>query len=235
MRWQVILMSFVIGAALTIPCSADLITNGDFEIYDTNNAFDWGITKLALTDVGDGTYTSTTALPGWTVTRNGDSGFAWLTSNVKYSGALALNFDDCVGRERIFQSFAVAAGTTYSVSYYEKYRDTSGQTLQAIISAASGTLILGMSTLSTPTGSGSATLTQTTLGTSDAFANYTFTFTPSESTVATLTFQSDNVTWGAGGTVLDNVGVMSIPEPCTLMLLATGLLGLLAYAWRTQK
>jgi hypothetical protein len=44
---------------------------------------------------------------------------------------------------------------------------------------------------------------------------------------------------GGAGTVVDNVRVTATPtatpEPSTLVLLASGLIGLLAYAWRKRK
>jgi hypothetical protein len=43
---------------------------------------------------------------------------------------------------------------------------------------------------------------------------------------------------GAGEVAFDNVrltGPLSTPEPGTLMILASGLVGLLCYAWRKRK
>ena len=245
MRWQVIVMSLAIGVGLVVPCSAGLITNGSFETYGTEKTGGTDLVGLLL----DGTsapYTSTTALPGWTATSSQTSGadgvtnglFAWVMLNgwsglgTIPEGSAVLNFAS--SDESISQSFAVAAGTAYTVSYYDRYRDTSGCTLKATLGAAAGTLTLGPSTVSTPTGSGTSTLTQTTLGTSSAWTEYTFGFTASQSTTATLTFGSAT---GSDGVYLDNVSVTAIPtpEPTTIVLLTTGLLGLLAYAWRRRK
>ena len=58
-----------------------------------------------------------------------------------------------------------------------------------------------------------------------------------------FTWDSNTVNYiGFGGafktgavSTIDNVSVSAIPEPSTLALLATGLIGLLAYAWRKRK
>jgi hypothetical protein len=39
----------------------------------------------------------------------------------------------------------------------------------------------------------------------------------------------------SGGIAFDNLSITTVPEPSTLLLTATGLLGLLAYAWRKRK
>lgn len=38
-----------------------------------------------------------------------------------------------------------------------------------------------------------------------------------------------------GTCAIDNVSLSKVPEPCALVMLATGLTGLLAYAWRKRK
>jgi hypothetical protein len=69
-----------------------------------------------------------------------------------------------------------------------------------------------------------------------AFRNYfpntgTLTLTPAMAEEGDILFG----TVGNGGAVFDNFAVTSVPEPSTLMLLVTGLIGLLAYAWRKRK
>jgi len=250
MRWQAVLASFAVVVVLVAPCSANMLTNGSFETFGTLSEDYLGYSGCAKLDVNQTvswageipTYSSTTALPGWTASRIGESGFAWIMNNVPTgagygnieNGSYALNFGDRSDTaESISQSFAVTAGTSYAVSYYEKYRTSSGGTLQCIISATDGTLTVGASTISTPTGTGTATLTQTTLGTSSSYDNYTFTFTVSQDTQATLTFRSG--TFSDNGIFLDNVSVTATPEPSTLVLVASGLFGLLCYAWRKRR
>jgi len=46
---------------------------------------------------------------------------------------------------------------------------------------------------------------------------------------------SDNTENGANGSGADYLRVTSIPEPSTVMLFVSGLVGLLAYAWRKRK
>ena len=56
--------------------------------------------------------------------------------------------------------------------------------------------------------------------------------------VYTLTSQDENLPGGTAGTALTltlHAEVQLVPEPATLAMLATGLLGLLAYAWRKRK
>ncbi|MBU4273300.1 MAG: PEP-CTERM sorting domain-containing protein [Planctomycetes bacterium] len=52
----------------------------------------------------------------------------------------------------------------------------------------------------------------------------------------TLSFVGTEVAWGADArTSIDAVSITTIPEPSALALLATGLVGLLCYAWRKRK
>jgi hypothetical protein len=52
-----------------------------------------------------------------------------------------------------------------------------------------------------------------------------------DAATANLGFFASSEDWGAYGFV-DNVALSSVPEPSTALLLTTGLIGLLAYAWR---
>ena len=79
---------------------------------------------------------------------------------------------------------------TRSSYTYEKYRSSGGK-LQGIISATDGTLTWDTSTTQARQRARAqpATLTQTTLGTSSSYANYTFTFSPPAKTPGNADFQ----------------------------------------------
>jgi hypothetical protein len=55
-----------------------------------------------------------------------------------------------------------------------------------------------------------------------------------DAATANLGFFASAESWGCYGFV-DNVALGEVPEPSTIMLLATGLVGLLAYAWRKRR
>lgn len=71
----------------------------------------------------------------------------------------------------------------------------------------------------------------TTKGSVD-LGTYTDTFNPNR-LHATVCRENNGSSLFTGG--YDNIMLTVIPEPSTLVLLATGLLGLLCYAWRKQK
>ena len=95
----------------------------------------------------------------------------------------------------------------------------------------------------TPVGTGPAPASFALSGTSDMQTWYTpsFTWTTDGTEPGTqfLKIGFQVATAGSGGTAfLDNVRLddgIPIPEPSTLALLATGLIGLLAYAWRKRR
>ena len=116
------------------------------------------------------------------------------------------------------QSFAVTAGMQYDVSFWEKVWRNSGKIIADITLDA---------------GSATGTTTVTT-GSDAAWTEYAFSFTPDTTTTATLTFMAA-IKGGDNDSFLDSVSVTVIPEPGTLALLATGLIGLLCYAWRKRK
>ena len=119
--------------------------------------------------------------------------------------------------ESVSQDFAVTAGMQYDASFWTRDWNTTG----AI--AADVTFNLG---------SASGT-TSVVTGIDTVWTEYAFSFIPTDTTTATLTFTP--ATLGNHGLCLDSVSVVEIPEPGTLALLATGLIGLLCYAWRKRK
>jgi hypothetical protein len=215
-----------VGAANVYADLIDVIQNGSLE--DTSFVFsgDWYNTNPPLGD--------TATLPHWYLSKsskNGAPDFRWYmqeggaVSNWPATpyGARYLNFCLWSGEnppEKAAQSFSVVAGTEYTVGFSEMYR-------------ASGAQMYGAVTF----GSGGATGTTSLTTNSDAaWTAYSFKFVPDTSTTATLTFNATNFASGReNGSLLDNVSVTYVPEPGTLALLATGLAGLLCYAWRKRS
>ncbi|MFA5206717.1 MAG: hypothetical protein WC708_20145, partial [Lentisphaeria bacterium] len=198
LRLSVLVAGLAAGAFLTLPCSANIITNGSFETYGTtsytNTKTDGTVIgyKLAL-GTGSGLRTSTEALPGWTVSRTGDD-FAWFI-NKNYGQAVTLpdgNWALAIENgEPVSQSFAANYGKIYTVSYYVKSNWTGGGksygSLTSSIDVVASSLNLLSYTQTAPVGSGSSTLTQTTVPTG-TWTVYTYVFTVSTNTTATLTF-----------------------------------------------
>jgi hypothetical protein len=119
-----------------------------------------------------------------------------------------MNLNSATGLNTLSQSFAVAAGDTYTVSYYESRRGGGGL-LDTTVSVAAGTVTGAAGSPVAVAAGPSTSIVQTTA----ANANWTlhsFTFTPDTATTATITFgnrygggQGDN-----DGVFLDNVSVL---------------------------
>jgi hypothetical protein len=220
----VMLGVFFCSAALR----ADLVVNGSFEQsrLTPNSTFTNGL--FTQTDNGDVT--------GWT---SQDGGHWYFNNGTQFgdaeNGARFLNFANDPNMAPISQSFAVTANTTYTVSYWLGRRADDGGspdiTTAAITLAtggASGTLSLATASMdeSTPLHVISTGITPVT-----GWQQFSYNFTPNNDTVATLTFSSSG---GSGYSCLDNVSVNSVPEPTAMAIAVTGLISLVAFAWRRR-
>ena len=182
--------SFGVGvlAAATPALASNIIQNGDFETY-TGHTTGYGPGLIAIAAPGDMTY-PTDQLNNWTLTENsfgsnpsnGVDGFYWVINNSAGYGLAqsGSNFLNLGTSESAAQTFAVSAGTTYTVSYYQAQRATGGTTdvIDTSVSLAAGTA--------------SGTLSQTAGNTAGnasvgGWQLFTFSFTPNSSTNATLT------------------------------------------------
>jgi hypothetical protein len=124
-----------------------------------------------------------------------------------------------------------AEGETYTISFTASGEGATGKLLARFYDAATNTPVASL------------TLTRDDLGTGDPvnFKPYSFQYVVDPSRIGhawELDFDSaDDGANPAVWTGVDSVHVTvsSIPEPTALILLATGLIGLVAYAWRKRR
>jgi hypothetical protein len=203
------------------PARANLILNGSFEsgIDLSNPANTPNGTGIAIVNNGD--------IADWTL--NPTTSFAWYMSNIGSYGVAedGTRFLNLTGHSAS-QNFAVTAGDTYTVSYYEASRNN-GVTTDTI--TASVSLASGAATGKTTQTVGNAAYNSTIAG----WQQFNFSFTPSTSTTATLQF---SLASGNGYPVLDNVvvtAVAPVPEPASLALCGLGAIGLLLVVRRKRQ
>ncbi len=208
------LVAFVLISAFTAAQANDIV-NGSFESGPA---------------LSPGQFTPLTAgqLPGWTLEGLSPSNPSWYwyfsnnpTYGVAEDGTRFVNLS--IGTP-LSQSFAVGAGNTYTVSYYEALRgDGAGQpdTITSSVSLASG------SATGTTSQVANNPLPNSSISNWEQFS---FSFTPNTNTTATLQFALTPGMGYAGYPVLDHVSVTSTPEPRSLVLFGLGLIGLLVAA-----
>ena len=202
---KTLVLTAVVFALLSAPVSAELILNGSFESPGIAPPGD--IISPAPSVI---TSWISPARFGWYMKGEGTSG--WPKA---HDGDYLLDFTE--RGITIKQSFSVTAGLECTASFWQLQRSTTATMAAAVTLDAGGyTGSLGLTT-----NAGDAVWTQ-----------YTFAFTPDTTTTATLSFHG---LAQSTGVFMDDVSVTAIPEPGTLALLATGLLGLLCYAWRKRR
>ncbi|MCF7676407.1 MAG: DUF642 domain-containing protein [Akkermansiaceae bacterium] len=186
--------------------NSSLILNGSFEIgtHDSGNAHD-----AYLPD-------------GWT----GPAGYEWywdgsLNAPASQDGTRHMNLIAETGMNTLSQSFTVAAGTEYTVSYWTMKRGNGF--IFTTLSVEAGTVAGAdafVTDISQPT---AASLYQAT-NVDPAWTQYGFTFTPDTNTTATLTFGNEYVAGDHGdndGVFLDNVSVTGAGGGATFPLTIT--------------
>jgi hypothetical protein len=256
---NVCLVAFVVCviAAWAVPCQANLILNGSFETGKTFTV----LTSVPVgaqtpsTGIADWTTAQTGGQSVWNYYAQNDWGEATAqdgTRDVCISSSYSSNPSSMGGARSILQSFTVQQGYIYDVTYYARTRrnNTWNNPLEALLTIDSG--ILDGEFVTGPTGatlSGDLTNALKLTSSPPVSSNppvsldwvlHHFTFAPSLNGTATLKFTVTlpQVTTGNCDIFLDNVsveGTQIVPEPSTLALLAAGLFGLLAYAWRKRK
>jgi hypothetical protein len=213
-----------LAAALTLglfvtPASAQqMISNGSFEV---GNPVPGSSGQLAIA-AGD-----TANLPGWTASTGGMGWYFRATAwgMTAPDGAFCFNLNSPTGVYTLSQSLAVAAGDTYTVSYYEKRRGNGGY-MDTTVSVADG-LVSGADGSPVAVAAGPAASIVQATAANAAWTLHSFTFTPDTTTTATITFGNH---YGGGqgdndGVFLDKVSVLgpaTLTETTTTVTLNSG-------------
>ncbi len=207
----------------SLTAQANLIHNGSFEDTTVNNASYWVTASGNPNAISDWTVTQGNSM----VINDNDSTWVFHSAEEGHQFWLAsLIYHDethtTTEQSTLTQTFATESGKTYDVSFYYAFLDATRYGLGAV------TALLSYDVGGTPT-----TLA---IAADTPWTKETFQFTATGPTT-TLSFSG-----GAGlgttypGPNLDNVVVTAhIPEPSTMLLLLSGLAGLLAYAWRKRR
>jgi choice-of-anchor C domain-containing protein len=222
---QLVKQGFGIGALLcglflsANIAQATLITNGSFELGSPPGSF----TTLA---------TGNTSITGWTVTDGNIDyiGTYWAASD----GSRSLDMNGNVAGA-ISQSFATQIGTTYEVLFDLAGNPVGGPALKTLrVTAAEGSAIFTFNT----TGHSTSNMGWET-------RSWSFTATNPITTLqfASLVDSEAGCAFCYYGPALDNVRVDVLnstpnatptPEPSTILLLSTGLMGLANYGWQRR-
>lgn len=200
--------SALAGLLLTLvsPASATpIVTNGSFETGDLTG---WTLSKNAGASPGSGPQVITTGGPN--STGYGD--------NVPtYSGTKAAYFVDDQANESIAQQVTLAPNSPYTLSF-------------ALFATASGAYNSNQFTLADSLGgnllssfTNSSSTTSVPVGT---WTPESSRFTTGAATSYTLSFSFTSGPYAAKDVLLDAVAITPVPEPVSLALMGTGLLGI---------
>ncbi|MEI6607700.1 MAG: Ig-like domain repeat protein, partial [Verrucomicrobiota bacterium] len=192
--------AMTLGIFVTAASAQQMITNGSFEVGDPVPGNSGQLSIAAG---------NTAKLPGWTA----NTGMGWYFRATAWGmtapdGAMAFNLISQTGIYTLSQSFAVTAGDTYTVSYYEKRRGYGGY-MDTTVKVAGGTVSGAAGSPVAVAAGPAASIVQTTAANA-AWTLHSFTFTADTTTTATITFGNH---YGGGqgdndGVFLDNVSVL---------------------------
>lgn len=198
-RLLVIWLFSLAMVAMVSPVHANLILNGSFEVGTDPNP---GFTTLGSGDPN---------ITNWTVGGSIDyMGDYWQAAD----GVRSIDLNGFFAEGSVSQSFTTAVGQSYHVTFYMAGNPDGEPSVKTLVASDGGSQVFTFDIAAVPS-------THENMG----WEQKEFDFIAG-GTGTTLTFASSNDADGAYGPALDQVSVNAVPEPGTLILLGSGLLGL---------
>jgi hypothetical protein len=208
--WTAVVVLVTVLCAGGLPARADLVSNGSFEAPVTTGSFvetppDGWTLSAGQVVVVDQGWRD----PGDITAANGSQ---WLALQGRGSEGGAIS-----------QTLATTPGATYTLSFAHAALSNGGELSHLTYT------VDGVANTLTVNSAGTAAVKLT------PWQNVSYQFTAS-GTATVLSFAGDQPVDGLFyGSALDHVSVNPVPEPGTITLVATGTIGLLAYAWRRRR
>ena len=216
--------ALALGLFTTPVFAAEFIQNGSFEDGTPAPSAVGGQIQVALGNTANLPHWTASTAMGWYFKYT-----AWGKTAPLGAGERLFNFNGITGSRTLSQSFAVAAGTEYTVSYHESYRGNGGK-MNTTLSVAAGTVSGAAGSPVAVDAGPAASIVQMTASNIN-WTLHSFKFTPDTTTTATLTFGNwytgvnDGLHGDNDGVFLDNVsvtGAAGLTATTTTLALGSG-------------
>jgi len=218
-RFVAWVFAFAVLTGFASTARAGLIPNGGFEYPSLGSGMYAPLSSLSGTDWADTSPTLPAGTQGNIVIATNGSAYGAPTAPEGVQVAVLK-----MAGATLSQTLTGLTPGTYELSWMDAARSSGGNPYQLLVDSQ---VVFGGATGFLPT--------STTAFASRTSSSFTVTGTSATVKFFGVGIGSDITDGSDVSTFVDNVTITAIPEPGMIVLTATGLLGLLAYAWRRRR